>query len=191
MSNKKTEGFTIIETALVLAIAGLIFLMMMIALPALQRTQRDNKRKDDIVTLLEKIEKYQNNNRGALPGLSEGKDEIIAAWGSELDDMDSSRWGGFYRDYLGQSFADPNGENYVLDILQCNGSITNGDCFSTANTISHDLAKKEFPNDFKLYIIVQAKCTGNESNAVVASADPRKVAILYKLEGGGVYCLSQ
>ena len=61
------EGFTIIEVALVLAIAGLIFLMVFIALPAVQRTQRDAKRRDDIGTLLTAIQKYQSNNRGALP----------------------------------------------------------------------------------------------------------------------------
>ncbi len=38
-------GFTIIEVVLVLAIAGLIFLMVFIALPALQRAQRDSQRK--------------------------------------------------------------------------------------------------------------------------------------------------
>ena len=36
-----TKGLTIIEVVLVLAIAGLIFLMVFIALPALQRNQRD------------------------------------------------------------------------------------------------------------------------------------------------------
>ena len=41
-------GFTIIEVVLVLAIAGLIFLMVFIALPALQRSQRDTQRRDDI-----------------------------------------------------------------------------------------------------------------------------------------------
>ena len=39
--NKK--GFTIIEVVLVLAIAGLIFLMVFLALPALQRSQRDSQ----------------------------------------------------------------------------------------------------------------------------------------------------
>ncbi|MCL2869540.1 prepilin-type N-terminal cleavage/methylation domain-containing protein, partial [Candidatus Saccharibacteria bacterium] len=36
---KTRQGFTIIEVVLVLAIAGLIFLMVFIALPALQRSQ--------------------------------------------------------------------------------------------------------------------------------------------------------
>lgn len=47
MRNSK-KGFTIIEVVLVLAIGGLIFLMVFIALPALQRSQRDTQRKDDL-----------------------------------------------------------------------------------------------------------------------------------------------
>ena len=41
---QKEKGFTIIEVVLVLAIAGLIFLMVFIALPALQSSQRDTAR---------------------------------------------------------------------------------------------------------------------------------------------------
>ncbi|MDO4399218.1 MAG: prepilin-type N-terminal cleavage/methylation domain-containing protein, partial [Candidatus Saccharibacteria bacterium] len=67
---KKKTGFTIIEVSLVLAIAGLIFLMVFIALPQLQRQQRDSRRRDDILSFLETVKKYQTNNRGALPSLS-------------------------------------------------------------------------------------------------------------------------
>ena len=42
------KGFTIIEVVLVLAIAGLIFLMVFVALPALQRSQRDTARRNDM-----------------------------------------------------------------------------------------------------------------------------------------------
>lgn len=47
-SLKLKQGFTIIEVVLVLAIAGLIFLAIFIALPALQRAQRDQARKNDV-----------------------------------------------------------------------------------------------------------------------------------------------
>ena len=43
--SSQAGGFTIIEVVLVLAIAGLIFLMVFVALPALQRSQRDTQRK--------------------------------------------------------------------------------------------------------------------------------------------------
>ena len=64
---KLKTGFTIIEVVLVLAIAGLIFLMIFIALPALQRSQRDTQRKRDADRFLAAIQSYQANNRNKLP----------------------------------------------------------------------------------------------------------------------------
>ena len=63
-NNKKEKGFTIIEVVLVLAIAGLIFLMVFIALPALQRSQRDTQRKNDLARLNTALTSYQSNNKG-------------------------------------------------------------------------------------------------------------------------------
>jgi len=59
--NKK--GFTIIEVVLVLAIAGLIFAMVFIALPALQRNQRDQSRKNDASTVAAAINNWNSANR--------------------------------------------------------------------------------------------------------------------------------
>ena len=64
-NNKK--GFTIIEVVLVLAIAGLIFLMVFLALPALQRSQRDTQRKNDASRLRAAVTSYTSSNRGNLP----------------------------------------------------------------------------------------------------------------------------
>ena len=64
---KETKGFTIIEVVLVLAIAGLIFLMVFIALPALQRSQRDSARKSEVGTVASAITSYQSNNRNGIP----------------------------------------------------------------------------------------------------------------------------
>lgn len=50
--NLAKKGFTIIEVVLVLAIAGLIFLMVFLALPVLQRSQRDTQRKQDIAMVV-------------------------------------------------------------------------------------------------------------------------------------------
>ena len=67
----KKEGFTIIEVVLVLAIAGLIFLMVFIALPALQRNQRDTARKSDVSTVSSAVNSYTSNNRGTYPTSSQ------------------------------------------------------------------------------------------------------------------------
>ena len=63
----KQKGFTIIEVVLVLAIAALIFLMVFIALPALQRNQRDTQRRTDAGTFVSQIQNYSTNHKGAIP----------------------------------------------------------------------------------------------------------------------------
>jgi prepilin-type N-terminal cleavage/methylation domain-containing protein len=45
---KDQKGFTIIEVLIVLAIAGLILLIVFLAVPALQRNSRNTQRKTDI-----------------------------------------------------------------------------------------------------------------------------------------------
>lgn len=93
----KTKGFTIIEVVLVLAIAGLIFLVVFLALPALQRGQRDTQRKQDLGKLMSQVTSYQSNSQGSLP----------------------SDWDGTFKsNYLivgGAAFADPsNGATYSI-----------------------------------------------------------------------------
>jgi prepilin-type N-terminal cleavage/methylation domain-containing protein len=93
------KGFTIIEVVLVLAIAGLIFLMVFIALPALQRNQRDTQRKQDLSLVTTSLTQYQSNNRNSLPADT------------------SAAWNAFLTSYLtvgGSTFADPTEGNYTF-----------------------------------------------------------------------------
>lgn len=95
----KQRGFTIIEVVLVLAIAGLIFLMVFIALPALQRNQRDTQRKGDLSRVVTALQNYQSNNRNKLP------------------DGSNAAWATFATSYLrtdGDSFTDPSEGDYVF-----------------------------------------------------------------------------
>ena len=67
---KQTKGFTIIEVALVLAIAGLIFLIVFIALPALQRSQRDNARRQFLARATAAWDTCRaNSGTGRCPGM--------------------------------------------------------------------------------------------------------------------------
>ena len=63
--NLTKKGFTIIEVVLVLAIAGLIFLMVFLALPALQRSQRDAQRKQDVAMVVTAMHNWKANNKRA------------------------------------------------------------------------------------------------------------------------------
>lgn len=63
---KKTEGFTIIEVLIVLAIAGLIMLIVFLAVPALQRNSRNTQRTNDASRLSSAITECLNNKNGKV-----------------------------------------------------------------------------------------------------------------------------
>jgi prepilin-type N-terminal cleavage/methylation domain-containing protein len=65
---KRNEGFTIIEVLIVLAIAGLILLVVFLAVPALQRNSRNTQRKADVSAVLGAVQEFSNSNAGTLPG---------------------------------------------------------------------------------------------------------------------------
>jgi prepilin-type N-terminal cleavage/methylation domain-containing protein len=67
LQKRKESGFTIIEVLIVLAIAGLILLVVFLAVPALQRNSRNTTRKNDVASLLGAVSEYSNNNGGILP----------------------------------------------------------------------------------------------------------------------------
>lgn len=66
-STKSNSGFTIIEVALVLAIAGLIFLVVFLALPALQKSQRDTARRQDVARIMSALDQYEADHGGDSP----------------------------------------------------------------------------------------------------------------------------
>jgi prepilin-type N-terminal cleavage/methylation domain-containing protein len=67
LKTKRAEGFTIIEVMIVLAIAGLIMVIVFIAVPQLQRNQRDNARQNIANRVKAEIETYAGNNQGLYP----------------------------------------------------------------------------------------------------------------------------
>ena len=61
------SGFTIIEVVLVLAIAGLIFIIVFLALPQLQSGRRDTQRQNDARKIVGGVEDYSANHSGVYP----------------------------------------------------------------------------------------------------------------------------
>ena len=184
----KKKGFTIIEVVLVLGIAGLVFMMVFIALPTLQRNSRDTRRREDMSTYGGAIKKYQINNRGALPEVPDSDREITVD-GATAHANTSARansWIGFYRDYLPNPFNDPTGSSYNLKIVKC--GTTTGSCSEKTQSVLSKASSSEIGDtDAYVVTVVQAVCSGEQ---VVGSSNPRNVAIYYKLEGGGSYCES-
>jgi len=64
---KDQKGFTIIEVLIVLAIAGLILLVVFLAVPALQRNGRNTTIKNDAQAVAGGISEFSSNNSGSVP----------------------------------------------------------------------------------------------------------------------------
>lgn len=105
--SRKHPGFTIIEVVLVLAIAGLVFLMVFIALPAMQRGQRNAQRKNDISLIAAAMSNWRKHNFASV------SDNYSLA-------HDKSRgFCTFYKRYVGDEVADPTtGEAYKASLWQ-------------------------------------------------------------------------
>ena len=177
------KGFTIIEVVLVLAIAGLIFLMVFVALPALQRSQRDTARRNDIARVDTSLTQYQTNHQNSpttLPPDSTRWEGVakITTCGSGTN-AESCK---FVRDYMNSGvagdtqdgkeneFKDPDGSFYSLQID------TQGESAFSINSTTMD---------HTIYIRTGAKC--KDDTAIKDT--PRHYAVLYRLEGAGIYCI--
>jgi len=64
---KKEKGFTLIEIVLVLAIAGLLLVIVFLAVSGAQKSRRDTQRKTDLGRVAATLENYASNNNGAYP----------------------------------------------------------------------------------------------------------------------------
>ena len=95
-SFSQAVGFTIIEVILVLAIAGLIFLMVFIALPALQRSQRDSLRRRHAQSVADAASRALINNRTLL-GRTWYIDNLIARGYLKEDEIRDPSTGEVYR----------------------------------------------------------------------------------------------
>jgi prepilin-type N-terminal cleavage/methylation domain-containing protein len=172
------SGFTIIEVVLVLAIAGLIFLMVFIALPVLQRSQRDTERRSAVGRVASQIQQYQTNNNGRLP-----KNGSIAAQEPTGDDdrvkievynSSNNPAASFIKNYMNgataeyNEFMDPSGWAYGLKIDEFAGD---------QPTLNFD--------EHMIYMYKGARCNGE---LLEKTNNSRDYALLYKLEGASVYC---
>ena len=197
--NQKRSGFTIIEIALVLCIAGLIFAMAFIALPSLWASQRNADRKAKVMEFINDLKTYQtNNSRGALPTPSVPSTVVSFDKAGARNTTDATSWQGFVRDYVlsNGGFIDPSGEEYRYYIVKCMDSsnreiiVGSGDqsCMNfelnRVNRASIDLNASD-NLDYTIYVAVGATCDGDR---MVKTTSPRSVAAIQILERSERYC---
>lgn len=111
---KDQKGFTIIEVMIVLAIAALILVVVLIAVPQLQRNQRNSARRDILGRIKTELDNYAGNNNGTYPTANNN-----ATTGF-------STGGGFPNRYLnGVNYRDPStGVNMVLTNWTTDANVT-------------------------------------------------------------------
>ncbi len=163
----KQKGFTIIEVVLVLAIAALIFLMVFIALPALQRNQRDTARKQELGKVISAVTTYQSNNRGKSPTSSAAD---LQAFAKYLD--------GTYGTNL--SIKDKNGQSQTVTGIQLTTTVVVvGSGVTTGNASAS--------ND-EIYLSTGSGCDQAGANFATPSSTRQAAAIVILENGSASYC---
>ncbi|MGE5312874.1 MAG: type II secretion system protein [Acidobacteriota bacterium] len=158
-----TKGFTIIEVVLVLAIAALIFLVVFLAVPALQRSQRDNQRRQDLGRLNTAIINYAGNHNGTNPTITSANsvdwiNQYVRANGKDT-----------FMDPRGNT-AGAKGEQYILTI----DALTTPASYTDLNNTMTFRDKHQCD-----------PATGGTT----ATTSSRNFAVLVGLESGNSYCM--
>lgn len=91
---KTNKGFTIVEVMIVLAIAGLIILVVLLAVPALQRNSRNASIKNDASAVSGVVNEFQSVNNGRMPGSITITNGVVTATGTGLTAVNGKVQGG-------------------------------------------------------------------------------------------------
>lgn len=178
----KEGGFTIIEVLIVLAVAGLIMAIVLVAIPQLQRNQRNQARRDVANRMKTELDAYAGNNNGRIP------DDA-----TEINN---------YRDrYLsGVNTEDPS-TGLPMAIIFQSGTITagtpnlddseavlqNNDNGTPADT-SDDFTTKTSGGDLGvIYYSTTFRCNGESVESVPGGN--RNYVFVTVQEGGAIYCV--
>jgi prepilin-type N-terminal cleavage/methylation domain-containing protein len=201
---KQRKAFTIIEVVLVLAIAGLIFLMVFIALPALQRSQRNTRRRQDMARIATAVNDYQaNNNKLPFPdalGTNKVDNDFIKKYVSAGKcESKSSTTGNNTTIHYGPAstttrgtttcndsdqFVDPDGTAYNIWSPREPIAGTVEKVYEKDDDTQPSFAE----NNHFIFALAKAKCSSTENKAELANG-VNDFALFYLLEGGAVYCV--
>lgn len=122
---KRNEGFTIIEVLIVLAIAGLILLVVFLAVPALQRNSRNTQVRNAANSVLSTVTEFVNNNNGQMPSSVDiDNGTVTVSGGSGTASATGKTQGGYDASW---GITDPGstpalGNFAVVGGFKCNGN---------------------------------------------------------------------
>jgi prepilin-type N-terminal cleavage/methylation domain-containing protein len=157
------QGFTLIEVILVLAIAAMIFLMVLLTLPAVQRAQRDMQRKEDVGKIIAAYTEFLGNNRGTSPRFTTNG----VCWGSGEN----------------ANATDCDLDPYIK--LTTDVSYTINDVSGSLSATDYDPGKGTTPNATTDNIAVYKSARCGVNGNLIAGNSARQIAVVVQLEGSG------
>jgi prepilin-type N-terminal cleavage/methylation domain-containing protein len=162
LKKSNSEGFTIIEVMIVLAIAGLIMLVVFLAVPTLQRNQRNSGRRADASRIASAANDFVTNGNGAVPETAGNATTVLDSAGT-LSNMGTLTGGGAAS---APATACAAGTFVATKLTVCGGAA---------------IAAFTAPTADGAILAVRAQCSGSSGVAVGSS---RQMAVLYAVEGG-------
>ena len=171
------HGFTIIEVALVLAIAGLIFLVVFLALPALQNSQKDTARRQDVGMVVRAINSYL-------------ADSPNSAW--------FPAWSEVYKNGTSQNLSfgpyiqglSSNTQFVYIRAVNPGSNWTWNDSLSSGNVTSNTTTSDSVPSMNGISVYYGAECGSGQTMVALGDPDwnPTHVAVVIRLSSGSYYC---
>ena len=159
---KSKSGFTIIEVLIVLATAGLILVIIFIAVPVLQKNSRNNRRRNDLGRFYTAVEEYRLERNAAGTALFTGP-------------SDSASFSDFKNNHLGPEFKVNYGNSNII--------------MADANTTPHTYKPNV---DQIVYFAWHFCNEGSEhtSHSVASSSHEKHAfSVLIGMENNFYYCL--
>lgn len=160
------QGFTIVETMIVLALAGLILLIVFEAIPTLERSGRNDQRKQDVTIMLQAVLHYELSNSGDFP-------PALPTCGPAPETACSQ--------------VIPSSSNFLQTNFKDLTYYSNDNAVITIDGVGapRDSAPAKVTNVDQVAIYDYARCDPNNPGlAVTAGADYSSVVAMYALEAG-------
>lgn len=194
--NLTKKGFTIIEVVLVLAIAGLIFLMVFLALPALQRSQRDAQRKQDVAMVVTALHNWKANNKGrgyasmgnsVLTPLADlNEEQKKYGVNNSIEPIENSP----LNSYISFDLKSGKNKNDSSSSLSLNTKIVTTSVNNNVTLFRID--SPSFRDHERIAVVIGMGCDNIEltssGSAILKNIKNGAAAVVAYLESGGAYC---
>jgi prepilin-type N-terminal cleavage/methylation domain-containing protein len=172
MSRKiNQKGFTIIEVLIVLAIAGLIMLIVFLAVPALQRNSRNTQRKNDVAKILGAVNTYMSEHRNQLPSAAEFRvlmnNTNFAIYDTAVNEQKPT--------VASKLINLMEARAYAKDRLQSDIKYSASPTAPVQNSGLVDVVN----------VVGKSKCDGTTGNSTTTDANAKQFVALYSLEMSG------